>query len=373
LVVVAGLTPQVITETLYYLTQVRDPPITISEIYVLTTEPGRRRILTSLLAPHHGQFYRLCAEYGLDPACIAFDAQHVRVFADAAGVPLDDIRTAADSAAVADQILAFIHQLTDDSATRLFCSLAGGRKTQSVLLGFALQLYGRAQDILLHVLVDEELEGNPDFFYPPKTPRIVRGRSGRQVDAHTARVDVAEIPYLRLRAKVVVAGRDPITGFGLAIAQAQEALDILPELAPLVIIPGVRRIYIGAIEIPLQPVEIVLYAQLAQAKMQTVHTGLAGGFMSLDDLDGMREAMLQRYERVYGAFSERVEALRRTWKERIPPESLRSHVSTINRKIRRAVSDEAQAAFYIVDSEGEYGATRYGLRLHPGSIELREG
>ena len=40
LVVVAGFTPQVTTEALDYLTQVRDPPVALSEIYVLTTLPA---------------------------------------------------------------------------------------------------------------------------------------------------------------------------------------------------------------------------------------------------------------------------------------------------------------------------------------------
>ena len=67
LVAVAGLTPQVITETLYYLTQVRDPPVTIAEIHVLTTQPGRQRILADLLITDHGRFYTFCAEYDLIP------------------------------------------------------------------------------------------------------------------------------------------------------------------------------------------------------------------------------------------------------------------------------------------------------------------
>ena len=104
-------------------------------------------------------------------------------------IPLDDIRTAADSAAVADQILAVIRRLTDDPTTRLHCSLAGGRKTQSALLGFALQLYGRPQDSLLHVLVDEAFEGHADFFYPSRQPRLIQTRDGRQLDARTARCD----------------------------------------------------------------------------------------------------------------------------------------------------------------------------------------
>jgi CRISPR-associated protein (TIGR02584 family) len=108
LVAVAGLTPQVITETFYYLTQVRDPPVAIAEIHVLTTRPGRQRILTALLTQDDGRFHAFCREYDLDPATITFEANHIHVFTDVAGVPLDDIRTADDSTAVADQILALI-------------------------------------------------------------------------------------------------------------------------------------------------------------------------------------------------------------------------------------------------------------------------
>jgi CRISPR-associated protein (TIGR02584 family) len=49
LVAVAGLTPQVITETLYYLTVHHHPPVAISEIHVLTTLQGNQRILQHLL------------------------------------------------------------------------------------------------------------------------------------------------------------------------------------------------------------------------------------------------------------------------------------------------------------------------------------
>jgi len=44
----------------------------------------------------------------------------------------------------------------------------------------------------------------------------------------------------------------------------------------------------------------------------------------------------------------------------------------MNRKIQEVIPDKAQAVFYRVESEGPYGKTRYGLRLPPGKIELRE-
>ena len=67
LVAVVGLTPQVITETVYYLTQVHCPPITLAGIHVLTTQRGKAQLLTQFLAPHGGHFHAFCAEYGLDP------------------------------------------------------------------------------------------------------------------------------------------------------------------------------------------------------------------------------------------------------------------------------------------------------------------
>jgi len=370
LVAVAGLTPQVITETLYYLTQVRDPPVGIAEIHILTTQPGRERILTDLLTPDRGRFYTFCTEYDVDPTGIAFDGDHIHVLTDAASVPLEDIRTAADSAAVADQILAFIRRLADDPTTRLHCSLAGGRKTLSVLLGFALQLYGRAQDTLLHVLIREDLEGHPEFFYPPNRSHLVKTRNGQMVEAHRVQVEVAEIPYVRLREKLATDMSHMISGFAPTIDRLQRTLDTLPDLPPLVIEPAARKVGIGTIEIPLEPMEIVLYTQLALAKMQ--REGRGDGFLSVRELNGKRDAMLRRYERLYGPYSGHVENLRQAWEKRIPPARLRSRFSKISRKIRQAVPRNIDVESYVVTSDRRYGATCYGLRLPPERIDVRE-
>lgn len=370
LVAVAGLTPQVITETLYYLTQRRDPPAAIAEIHILTTQPGRQRILSDLLTPDRGRFYTFCAEYDLDPTGIAFDAAHVHMLTNAAGVPLEDIRTAADSAAVADQVLAFIRRLTDDPTTRLHCSLAGGRKTLSALLGFALQLYGRPQDTLLHVLIREDLEGHPEFFYPPKRPSLIQTRSGQRVEAHRVQVEVAEIPYVRLREKLASDMSHMTAGFAPTIDRLQRTLDTLPDLPPLVIEPAARKVGIGAIPIPLEPMEIVLYTQLALAKMQ--REGRGDGFLSVRELNGKRDVMLRRYEQLYGPYSGHVENLRQAWEKRIPPARLRSRFSKISRKIRQAVPRSIDVESYVVTSDRRYGATCYGLRLPPERIDVRE-
>lgn len=219
-------------------------------------------------------------------------------------------------------------------------------------------------------MIREELEGHREFFYPPKGPSLIQTRRGQPVEAHRVQVEVAEIPYVRLREKLFGSKSSPMAGFDQLIAHAQHTLDLLPNLAMLLIVPTARRIYIGEIEIALRPVELVLYAHLASSRIKPAAGGK--GFLSLDEIDGRREELLQRYERLYGMYSGRVDALRKKWATGIPRDSVRSHFANINRKIREVVPDRSQAQFYMVDSEGGYGATCYGLRLPPEKIEIRE-
>jgi hypothetical protein len=239
------------------------------------------------------------------------------------------------------------------------------------LLGFALQLYGRPQDTLLHVLVDEVFENHVDFFYPSRQPRLIQTRwDGREVDARTARVEVAEIPYIRLRDKLFIGQPTSPAGFDRVIAQAQQTLDLLPNPAMLLIVPKSRRVSIGSAEIPLRPIELVLYTQLALARVQQGEGG--DGFLSLDDIEGLQDEMLRRYTQLYSRESGRVDALRRKWATGFPRDSVRSHFANIKRKIEAAVPDRLQASLYTVDSQGPYGATRYGLRLRPENIDIQE-
>ena len=64
LLCVAGLTPQIITETLYALTQQRGERV--DEIRVITTLGGRDRIRQALLDPQQGKFFAFCRDYHHD-------------------------------------------------------------------------------------------------------------------------------------------------------------------------------------------------------------------------------------------------------------------------------------------------------------------
>jgi hypothetical protein len=61
----AGLTPQVITETLYCLLIFSRPPVDVREVRVITTRAGAARVQEQLLHPTQGWFPRFCRDFGI--------------------------------------------------------------------------------------------------------------------------------------------------------------------------------------------------------------------------------------------------------------------------------------------------------------------
>jgi CRISPR-associated protein (TIGR02584 family) len=59
---VTGLTPQVVTETLYALAVQRQPPFIPTEIHLLTTAEGAEEARLGLLSADPGWFHRLCRD-----------------------------------------------------------------------------------------------------------------------------------------------------------------------------------------------------------------------------------------------------------------------------------------------------------------------
>jgi CRISPR-associated protein (TIGR02584 family) len=166
LLAVTGLTPQIVTETLYALAAERRLWVP-TEIRIITTRRGAEKAARTLLSDE-GWFHRLRVEYRLPE--IAFGIEDIHVIKGPDGPPLDDILEEADNAAVADFITEEVRALTADPNASLHVSIAGGRKTMGFYVGYALSLFGRAQDRLSHVLVPPTFESRPDFFYPPPAP-----------------------------------------------------------------------------------------------------------------------------------------------------------------------------------------------------------
>jgi CRISPR-associated protein (TIGR02584 family) len=200
----SGMTPHCITQTLYSLTQQQRERV--DEIRVITTLNGRDKIITgfvdgrgraeeSLLHPEKGRFYEFCRDYPEQTKGIKFDESCLYILTNRkAGIPsfadpdedrLKDIRTAEDNECIANQICEIVRELTIDSDVRLHASAAGGRKTMSMYLMAAMQLFGRVQDRLSYVIVNEEFAIHPDFFLHSADPTRLRDQTPTKLDFYS--------------------------------------------------------------------------------------------------------------------------------------------------------------------------------------------
>jgi CRISPR-associated protein (TIGR02584 family) len=193
LLAATGLTPQIVTETLYGLASLPEPDRFVpDELHVLTTQRGKELVDALFVQDHANQVDELCRQYGLREPKV-----QIHVLRAKTG-PLDDVRTAADNDAAADFILQVVRQVTARQDTAVHFSIAGGRKTMGYYLGTCASLLGRPQDRMSHVLVNEPFESAPEFFFPPREPTFMLLR-GRPTDTSRAKVQLANVGFIRLR------------------------------------------------------------------------------------------------------------------------------------------------------------------------------
>lgn len=201
LLATTGESPQVVTETLHALHDEGQPwP---DEIYLITTTLGDTRARSGLL--EQGQLARLCDEIGKPMP--RFDGEHILLVPDANGQPVDDARSREDHEALANFIMTEVRKLTADETHTVHASLAGGRKTMTFYMGYAMSLFGRRQDTLSHVLISKGYESLADFWYPSRAQGQLHGRDGKPLTTQNgdplmpadARVTLAPIPFVRHR------------------------------------------------------------------------------------------------------------------------------------------------------------------------------
>lgn len=198
LLLVTGMTPQIITETVWALAcdPLNDAPWVPDEIHVLSTQDGLTQIRSRLFADQiFSQFQKT---YPIT-ANIQFDERYLHVIKNDLNEALTDLKTPEDNEYAANAICEIIRDFTAQDNVTLHVSIAGGRKTMGFYAGYALSLYGRAQDRMSHVLVEEKFETARDFFYPTIDSSFVTDRFDKEWDAKDAQVWLAQIPFVRLK------------------------------------------------------------------------------------------------------------------------------------------------------------------------------
>ena len=350
LLTLAGHSPAIITETLYALTQTQQPAYFPTEIRVITTSSGKAILLKTLLG-ETAILQRFCFEYGM--VLPLFDETSIYVIRDKNGNVLNDLKTDADNEVAADFITDQVRQLTQDDQSSLHVSIAGGRKTMTYYLGYAMSVFGRIQDRMSHVLVDDRYTV-PDFYYPTKTSSVITNpRTGDSFDAHEVKVTLGELPFIRLRDGMADdLLNDATKSYGQIIALAQQ------QLSPVrVEITGQPpQLYCGGVTIKLPPARLAIYIWLLKNHLANKPPIR---FISRIEQETCAREFLSIYEQVAGEFdghySNTAEELKR-----MDTDYFGSHRTKINRTLQRALG-KPRAATYLIQSTGGRNAKQYYL------------
>jgi CRISPR-associated protein Csx14 len=368
LLAVAGLSPQVITETIYALNQMSR---SVHGIHIITTRPGKDRLLAQLLDGGKGPYYRYLEEYGVAETGTEFGPGNIHVVRDNFGAEIEDIVDESDNACLLKKCmeLTFYHTRNPDNA--VFFSIAGGRKTMGACLTLAAQMYGRSQDRLYHVLISPEFESCRDFFYPPKKPKTIELRNAKGESYYKstryAKVNLVHMPFFSIRSQlspeVLDQPRDPAT---LMLSLVRE----IPERLVVNLNEG-HVLYRGS-QLDLMPARMAIYAFFALCKKACPEPdqnckACDTCFVDIQGVMQRQPEITDLYRRLCG--SRPLDEMSDTGILNLNAENFRSLKSRIKNDLTCAFGLPAVEKIAIA-SVGRPPNTRYGLRMDKAAIEV---
>lgn len=362
LLAVTGLSPQVVTETLYALALESGHEHIPTEVHLVTTAQGAERARLTLLSEEPGWFRRLLDDYRLPQ--VAFGPDNIHVLRDASGVALDDIRSPDDNLLCADFITEKVRELTSDASAALHVSIAGGRKTMGFFLGYALSLFGRPQDRLSHVLVSEPFESTWEFFYPTPYSKVIETRDKSIADTRNAQVTLAEIPFVSLRHGLP----DRLLDGRATFKEAVDAARVTVGPPSLRIELSTCNVDAGGCRFSLSPTELamlVLFARRAKNNEVPLH---APPKSSPDR--AWAERFLHELRRI-GKPLRDISKTENALSKGMEGEFFSTKLSDLNRSLRAALGSAAAVPYLIED--GGMRPRRYQLRLAPEQITIVHG
>lgn len=206
LIAVTGLSPAIVTETIWALAH-EPVPVMPAEVVFITTAIGARQLADQLFTPIPA-FGGLTAWQALrqslgarDDQLIATEPRVIVANAPETGTtrPLDDIQSPRENELAAGFILETVRAYVENPDKAVIASIAGGRKTMGALLHAAITLLGRETDRLTHVLVSPPYETLPGFFFPGQPGGPIAGRDGQSHQPSRAKISLADVPFVPIR------------------------------------------------------------------------------------------------------------------------------------------------------------------------------
>ncbi|MBL1215643.1 MAG: TIGR02584 family CRISPR-associated protein [Ignavibacteriae bacterium] len=346
LVCVSGLTPQIVTESLYSLSVQRK--IKIDEIYILTTLRGKKVIEGKDPAeftpkiPLKTEIENLCNKYKIDKPAFTQNNKHIIVTKEES-VELFDVRTDEENILFPNKTAEFIKRKTSDPENVLYCVISGGRKTMSVHLANALSMFGRENDKLLHVLTSEENEFKG--FYPVTLEE-------------DKALQLSEIPFVRLRSIITssLTKKEYLSKtYSQFVEYTQNKLKLISDNRKILINTITREISFDNRTIKLEPLQFALYYKLVERNTEKNPACSIQEITSPQFGKSIKE-ILEEYIPAYHLMEN---MLNPWWVKGFDAESFRSKRSKINSKLKELFEDENYYTEYKISSNKIYGSTNY--------------
>ena len=318
---VVGITPQIITEIIYYYYhRFYNQNRYFDRIKVFTSLEGRDKIINTIFK--NNLMKEMEKELDREIGQIPFNEADIIVFEDAKGQPIDDFRTTETNECAANRLYEEMKRWSDNPQNRITATVAGGRKTVSAAMALAFQLYAREQDELMHIMppnemMDPESEKSKTWFYPsdPKDPN--------------QQLDVTLLPTLKI-------GRftnfdDKLNPKDLADKIQEDIIDASP-IDNLRIVKN--SFYYNDECIKISP---NLAAYLRFFIKRCIQSDCENYISNDDLLDAAKTDVLKEHEIILGKYSghyERAKEARLNGLFNI--ELLNSHISELNKRIKSA-------------------------------------
>ncbi|PCH54242.1 MAG: TIGR02584 family CRISPR-associated protein [Flavobacteriaceae bacterium] len=344
---VIGHSPALVTETLAASTS--NPP---QSIKICTTQSGAKILRERFF--DDGGWAQFQAVYPCYQGT-SFDTNSI-----ISPEGLDDIRNAQENQIISQAILEMVQEAAQNTSM-ISASIAGGRKTMGYLLGFAMSIFGRAQDRLTHVLVPAEWERDRNFLFP------------QPLDAN--QITLVDIPFVRLGnyLKPAIAKAHVET----IVASAQTAIDMAALHTVELRIRSRDLVYLGhTINLPEREFSILqFFAQQKLRHCSQPKQSLCGDcrecFLSIEDMDERKEDLLavrMQFGGIHDAMYERFEA---AWNERraagaILPEVIRR----TSEAVEKVLGADPRSEQVMIRNVGKRGNPRYGFMADKTQIRV---
>ncbi len=205
---IVGMSPAILTETIWALATKEDP-IIVDEVYTLTTLSGKNKLEEVMLkkAPkakkNQWEIFKdkLSKKIKVDLSDKMFLTESILfkgLILDKNKNPIEDIKTNEDNMQVADFFMEYIFPKAHDKDCRIIASVAGGRKTLGILLHSVMGLLARNDDKIYHILVSEPCERVDGFLYPTCAGDFIDKDTKEVLDSKTASLNLLEIPFVSM-------------------------------------------------------------------------------------------------------------------------------------------------------------------------------